>query len=91
MTKTVFLILMLPILINTSMAACQCSDLEKRIERLEKAMFEGAGTVRTKDVSSPTPSISPQKKNELMKELKKIQERRKAEQTVLDQLMKEDP
>jgi hypothetical protein len=75
-----------------SLAQCQCSALESRIARLERAVFQGTGTVRTKDLSKPqsSGSISPEKKRKLMKNLKEIKDRKSEHQKYLDEMMEED-
>jgi len=69
---------------------CNCADLLKRIEQLEKAVFEGGG-LKVEDRSQPsTPQMDEGTKKGVFETLKKYKKRREEDQKYLEELMNED-
>lgn len=106
MKKLIIVIFCGALSVASSLAnTCDCQDLNSRVERLERAVFSGSGTVKTKSLnnqantSTPTdstssgnsePSISAADKEKMMQELEKLKGSQEANQKYLDQLMQEN-
>lgn len=69
---------------------CQCLDLQKRIERLEKIVFQVAGSSPTLDTNDHRPSsLTPGQNEEMKRSMELIKKKQEQSQQMLKEMMDE--